>query len=488
MTTMMEHTFRCDRGLGGNTLSSDMVALPSSDDTICIHVQRDRLAEFRLCMIPETFAGETRSATDVPIFCFTIGQHGNTTCAIGVGNPHSVAAEDGYRHCYLPRNGDVKNLWILCDRATGWLALGHGSKPDIAKTLLASRLRAELRPSLAAAKHVVLSNWHETVAVKMSVSPASLAALHLPRDKFDLAGECIEIRGLTFVCALPAGGPSIAHPLHAIMCQVRAALATDPALSGNLALLPPDSYHMTVYDLTSAEKFKRAVEAHAADAAASASARAQLSRLRFPDGQLTPAEQLYTTTIAMHLEQAGILQACQAITPLPTTPPRLLLTRPFARARALSHPQSVPWTTFAMRVVGLDDQARSVELVPWDDSVCDAIDSWRAAVAAATASLGTHGFAPVAREVDTACGQGGRRWESGHYRCHMTVAYPNFPVGESEEAWAAFERIRREAAAAFRQLGPVVVGAPHLCHFDSMAAFRPITIAAGGAQAGVRLD
>ena len=142
-----------------------------------------------------------------------------------------------------------------------------------------------------------------------------------------------------------------------------------------------------------------------------------------------------------------------------------------------------------MRVVGLDDQARSVELVPWDDSVADALDAWRAAVAAATSnpSLGTARFAPVAREVDAACGQGGRRWESGHYRCHMTVAYLNFPVGESEEAWAAFERIRREAVAAFRQLGPVVVGAPHLCHFASMAAFRPITLAgaalpaAGGA-------
>ena len=43
---------------------------------------------------------------------------------------------------------------------------------------------------------------------------------------------------------------------------------------------------------------------------------------------------------------------------------------------------SVPWTSFAMRAVGLDAAARTVELEPWDDAVAESLDRWRAAVAA----------------------------------------------------------------------------------------------------------
>jgi len=438
------HTFHCEQNLRGRTATSDRVALPGSE-TIFLHVKRDKLAEFRVCLLPDDFAGETRSGAKEPVLCFAIGQHTNTIAAMGFGNPHVTAAQHGYRHCELPRNGDVRNFWIVCDRTTGWLALGHGGVPDIGKTLLTSRLRAELRPQLAAVTCAVVSNWDESVSVAMSLQAGCLEALHKPKAKFDLAGDTIGMRGLTLVCDLPTSTRNVMRPLPTIMCQMRHALETDPALAGNFALLPVDSYHMTVFDLCSGPKFQQLVEAHAADPAASAAARAHIHRMQFHEG-LTDAEKLFVTTIALRLEQAGIMQ-------------------------------SVPWTTFAMRAVGLDDLARSVELVPWDDSVCVALEAWRKVIAESTIAFGTNQAEPIACEVRPANGESGPRWAPGHYRFHMTVAYENFPIGKSKEAWEAVARIRDQAAAAFRDLGPLMVCAPYLCHFASMAAFHPVTLA-----------
>ena len=135
------------------------------------------------------------------------------------------------------------------------------------------------------------------------------------------------------------------------------------------------------------------------------------------------------------------------------------------RAGVLS---SVPWTTFAMRAVGLDDTARTVELEPWDEQVAAALDSWREQVARCT---GTY-KAPLVRSV--------ARWKAekprGHYRFHMTIAYVTFPLGRSNETSEALQRIVGCATPMLQSLGPVICRAPHLCHFSSMAAFHPVTL------------
>ena len=59
----------------------------------------------------------------------------------------------------------------------GVIVIAATNRPQDLDAALTSRLRAELRPWLAAAKHVVLSNWQDPVDVTMSVRPASASRI-----------------------------------------------------------------------------------------------------------------------------------------------------------------------------------------------------------------------------------------------------------------------------------------------------------------------
>ena len=115
---------------------------------------------------------------------------------------------------------------------------------------------------------------------------------------------------------------------------------------------------------------------------------------------------------------------------------------------------AVPWTSFAMRATGIDDTFRSIRLEPWDATVAASLRAWREAVAA---------------QVGVPCDHG--------YRFHMTIAYILFPMGLAAEPADRLKLLKAEADEKLRSLGPVVVRAPHLCHFTSMAAFHPVELA-----------
>ena len=400
----------------------------------------DPIAEFRLVLANQR--QETRGTQDV--LRFAIGQYQNTVAALGLGNPHIKVAAGGnargtsYRHCVNDRGLAGTEFWILCDAESGWVALGYGDSPLPGNALLTSRFDAAARPSLGALSCAMVSNWRAPVTVSVrSLGPDAarrcVEGLQTARNKFDIDGNIIPIRGLTAVCELPA-----AHGLHLVMSSVRDALAAEPALAASYGLLPPSSYHMTVFDIISGAEFEREVQAYAA--ARDPDADAALQRVQSsptPWQQMTAPMQRYTASMALKCERGGVLQ-------------------------------SVPWTSFAMRTVCIDGSGRSIELEPWDETVGAAIDAWRERVAACT---GRHA-APTVRSVAA--------WKQlkprGQYRFHMTVAYVIWPLGCSVEATEARQRVVARANALLRALGPVVVSAPHLCHFASMAAFHPVAL------------
>tara|TARA_B110001452_G_scaffold142614_1_gene118619 strand:- start:3 stop:1334 length:1332 start_codon:yes stop_codon:yes gene_type:complete len=411
----------------GSTLINSSGAAPLSVQQPCLLLlsRSDPSAEFRLVLANQH--KETRGAQDV--LCFAIGQDQNTVAALGLGNPHIKVAASGnardtsYRHCVNDRGLTGTEFWILCDAESGWVALGYGDSPSPGTALLTSRFDAAARPSLGALSCAMVSNWQAPVAVSVrSLGPDAarrcVAGLQTARNKFDIDGNTIPIRGLTAVCELPA-----AHGLHLVMSRVRDALAAEPALAASHGLLPPDSYHMTVFDIISGAEFER--EAQADAAARDADADAALQRVQSapaPWQQMTAPMQRYTASVALKCERGGVLQ-------------------------------SVPWTSFAMRAVCIDERGTSIEMEPWDETVGAAIDAWRERVAACT---GQHA-APTVRSVAT--------WKQlkprGQYRFHMTVAYVICPLGCSVEATEARQRVVAGANALLRSLGPVVVSAPH---------------------------
>lgn len=435
-------TYNIDRAYEGSTLVNTVGAAPLCVQQPCLLLlsRSDPSAEFRLVLAAHP--QETRGAQDV--LCFAIGQYQNTVAALGLGNPHVKVAARGsprdssYRHCVNDRGLTATKFWVLCDAESGWVALGIGGSPSSGTALLTSRFDAAARSSLGALSCAMVSNWKAPVTVSVrSLGPDAarqcVVGLQTARKKFDIDGKPIPIRGLTAVCELP---PS--HVLHLVMSRVRDALAAEPALAASHGLLPPDSYHMTVFDIISGAEFEQAVQAYAA--ARDPDADAALQRVQTapaPWQQMTAPMQRYAASMALKCKRGGVLQ-------------------------------SVPWTTFAMRAVCIDDRGTSIELEPWDETVAAAIDSWRERVAACT---GRHA-APTVRSIAT--------WKElktrGQYRFHMTVAYVICPLGCSVEADAARKRVVVDANTLLRSLGPVVVSAPHLCHFASMAAFHPVTL------------
>lgn len=275
----------------------------------------------------------------------------------------------------------------------------------------------------------------------MHLEPAGLTQKYLANlqracNKFDRDGQTIPMHGLTTVCHLRS-----MQALHMVMKQVRDALAAEPVLASSYGLLPPSSYHMTILGLISGQKFEQAVAAHAkskeADTAASMLPRVRTGAF----DKLTPPMRLFTTSVAHRLERAGVLQ-------------------------------SVPWTSFAMRVVGVNDLVNTVELEPWDDEVASAIECWRQRVVECLKDLTETKNAPIVRSV--------AQWKAnkpkGHYRFHMAIAYVLFPVDQSIEALEARQRIFEGAREMMRSLGPVICRAPSLCHFSSMAAFHAVEL------------
>ena len=389
--------------------------------------RRSIATEFRVVISGPRSDPETRNCNDV--LCFAIGQNGDTMAALGCGNPHVRRAEAGYRHCNLPKRSGGQPLltfWILCDPVSGWVALGAGDQPTPASALLTSRMSAEQRPWLATLSSYCVSNWDGALTVHTRLEPAKerLIELHPQRAKFDSEGRTIQIYGLTAVCELPQ-----ASAAHLIMSHLRDALASEPALAGSYGLLPPSSYHMTVFDIISSHQFATVVQAHAGSAEAAA-ASGHLPRVNssaaFND--LPLPMRLYATSMALRLERAGVLQ-------------------------------SVPWTSFAMRAVGLDAAANTVVLEPWDDEVAIAIENWRARVAECTGTTN----APIVRSVE--------QWNASEprvraYCFHMTIAYVIFPLGCSMEASEAQRRLASSATAMLRSLGPIILrtGMPHFCH------------------------
>ena len=430
----------------GSTLINSSGVAPLSVQQPCLLLlsRSDPSAEFRLVLANQH--KETRGAQDV--LCFAIGQDQNTVAALGLGNPHIKVAASGnardtsYRHCVNDRGLTGTEFWILCDAESGWVALGYGDSPSPGTALLTSRFDAAARPSLGALSCAMVSNWQAPVAVSVrSLGPDAarrcVAGLQTARNKFDIDGNTIPIRGLTAVCELPA-----AHGLHLVMSRVRDALAAEPALAASHGLLPPDSYHMTVFDIISGAEFER--EAQADAAARDADADAALQRVQSapaPWQQMTAPMQRYTASVALKCERGGVLQ-------------------------------SVPWTSFAMRAVCIDERGTSIEMEPWDETVGAAIDAWRERVAACT---GQHA-APTVRSVAT--------WKQlklrGQYRFHMTVAYVICPLGCSVEATEARQRVVAGANALLRSTPCCARSAPsscpRRCHFASMAAFHPVTL------------
>ena len=430
--------------LGDAHQGSTLNTAPLSVEQPCLLLlsRSDANAEIRLVLAQQH--QETRGAQDV--LCFAIGQHQNTVAALGLGNPHIKTAARGdpkdtsYRHCVKDRGLAATDFWVLCDAESGWVALGSGDSPMPGTVMLTSRFDAAARPSLGALSCAMVSNWQLPVTVSVrSLGPDAarrcVQGLQTARHKFDIDGNIIPIRGLTAVCELPA-----AHGLHLVMSRVREALAAEPALAASQGLLPPSSYHMTVLDIISGAEFEQAAQAHSQVRDSDADAALQrVQSARAPWQQMPAPMQRYTASMALKLERGGVLQ-------------------------------SLPWTTFAMRAVGIDHPGHwFIELEPWDETVGAAIDSWRERVAACT---GRHA-APTVRSVTT--------WKQnnmprGQYRFHMTIAYGICPTGCSVEATEARQRVVAGANAMLRSLGPVVLSSPQLCHFVSMAAFHPVTL------------
>ena len=127
----------------------------------------------------------------------------------------------------------------------------------------------------------------------------------------------------------------------------------------------------------------------------------------------------------------------------------------FEQAGILS---SVPWTTFAMRAVGLSASGGTIAILlePWDEHVAESLAAWRRAAGAQSVALQGYG--------------------DGRYCFHMTIAYTLFPFGLSVEVVEAQKQLEEGVNRALENLGPVTVRSPHLCHFSGMDAFHPITL------------
>ena len=394
----------------------------------------DPHSEFRVVLAARSDQ-ETRG--DENVLCFAFGQFNNTVAALGIGNPH--VRQQHYRHCILPEPTQ-SDFWILCDPPSGWVALGSGKVPSPRSTLLTSRFSVAERPLLGTLRFALLSNYASPVTIETNlhapeVARQCVASLQGATSKFDIDGNTIPIYGLTAVCALP---PS--NALFLIMSRIRDAIAAEPALACSYGLLPPSSFHMTIFDIISGSNFEHAVNTHASfTAAGNGVGNAALARVRSSEFDPLPdATKQYISEIAHRLERGGILQ-------------------------------SVPWTTFAMRAVGVDHHVHTIQLEPWDDAVGAALDCWRERVAELTCRQN----APTVRSIEQF--RAGRA--RGCYGFHMTIAYIIFPGGGCVEAEEARERLRTTSNEAIRSLGPIIVSAPHFCHFESMAAFHPVTLA-----------
>jgi hypothetical protein len=156
---------------------------------------------------------------------------------------------------------------------------------------------------------------------------------------------------------------------------------------------------------------------------------------------------LYTVDMALQLEAAGVLP-------------------------------SVPWTVFAMRAVGVSDGGHSMELEPWDETVAVALEAWRERVSACT--RGT--LRPIVRSVAAWKAAKKKKEKTKSYRFHMTYAYNTRRKGN--EAEMAKQRLIAYGNHMCKSLGPVMCRAPHLCYFNSMAAYHPVELGGGGGLGG----
>lgn len=420
------------KALKGTTRTSACYPIGPCSSRLLL-VTRSCAEEIRICLVPYRGDGqETRKHNDV--LCFAIGQNQKKDAALGFGNPHVKTAEAGYRHCHLSNENEC-NFWILCDHETGWVALGTGSQPTIQSALLTSRFQGQLQSRLSELTGITATNWERPVSLTVTVTTESVDVLHCASSKFDREGQTRLYYGLTTVCQLPS-----THPLHLIMSHVREALAADPVLRLNYGLLPPSSFHMTTFDIVSGPNFEQAVHAFSSsqEAATATTALARVNSATFD--QVPPEARLYTAALAGRLEQAGVLS-------------------------------SVPWTSFAMRAVSIT-AARTIELEPWNEDVAVALERWRSTVAAQSAALGGNGDGPIVRSV--------QQWKASRprrgYRFHMTIAYVLVPLSKSVEALEAQQQLMGRIQPMLDNLGPVIVQAPHFCHFSSMSAFHPITL------------
>ena len=78
-----------------------------------------------------------------------------------------------------------------------------------------------------------------------------VAELGTKSVKFHADGTAAPHFGLTTVCALKEN-----ESLYAVICSIQNSLSTDPDLAPHYTLLPPSSFHMTVFDIISHKKFE----------------------------------------------------------------------------------------------------------------------------------------------------------------------------------------------------------------------------------------
>eukprot|EP00942_MAST-04A_sp_MAST-4A-sp1_P010470 g10470.t1 len=361
------------------------------------YLTRSSPQEFRVCIKPEDIA-ETRSKSEQSCLCFTFGQDEGTKVAFGFGNPHPEPRKTEFRHYISEKIKNHNEFWIYCDAKTGLTAVGEGTK-----VILSCQMD---KNKLANLSEVVLSNWEQSIKVTVDTEDKweiCQKILAKNSNKFDINGKAKPYRGLTTVCMLSSNSL-----LHRIMVEVSRRL-NDSSFKGHYKTLPYDSYHMTVCDLISGEKYKEDQEKY----------------------QQTEDEYNKSKKQKFKLFK-----------------------------------ESAIYTTFAMRAIGLDDNAKSIELEPWNDEVADALDRWRSKVS--NCIIGKVAD-PVARSVEQY-----RQNRKGYYRFHMTIAYEIFSQGKSEESKSAKKRLIEEAKRAIQQLGPIICSNPQLCHFEDMKAYNPL--------------
>jgi hypothetical protein len=415
---MTSHGWEFREGLHGRTATVDVFPLPTG--VLLFDAVEDDyvLGEFRVSLMPPTCVGlETVGHADV--LCFGMKQ---TSPTLGFGNwqttpPENRHVDEFYRSCKLP--WACGQFWLVCDTASGWIVLGCGVDPTRRESVLLSVKAPAADPRLAAFSHVAVTNWEASpMRVRMTTHTLDahfvLRSLQRAGKKFDLQGEPIRMAGVTSVCAVPPE-----HSLHALMVNVREKIASEPLLRGLFATTPPSSYHMTVHDV-SGSNINVLVEAFGSFAPFGMPAGTIVSEQW--DSVDVGARPL-VAAMAVELSKAGISS-------------------------------SRDWTAFTMRATAGD--ASRITLEPWDAAAADAIQSWRRKMA--------HVLLPL----------GGLVFDEG-YVFHATISYTNFPEGLCGAVKAAIERVAHHAAAGIVRLGPVILRAPSLCHFTSMAAFHPVT-------------